>query len=287
MKKQIRSIPGFSTVTSNKMFMPKMAALIIMGAALSAPQGANAALVVDFYRVLAPNAYGSPSYDQFFSNTQQAILNSQPSYGSGISEFKTIESVTGVQSYVTSYEQWNGAAAAGEGGSRPSWAYYIYDDQGANLDLTSLGGTKEYLYDWDSVEYSDWGAIALGNLDAKRLVGVDINGDIGIDASVDYVSYIGLSGNAWWQTNWTGTLGVDHVWTDYTNATNNPNRLDDLAQLGAWLPAHQSYWGFELVLGGQTFRAENIAVVPAPATVSLILLGLAGFAAQRRFEKKA
>ncbi len=259
-----------------------VASFAIAGAMLSTPQSAEAALVVDFYRVMAPNANGAASYDQFFTNTQYAILNGLPSYGSGNSEFKTITSVNGVQSFVTSYEQWNGVATPDEYGDRPSWAYYIYDDAGGNLDLSSLNGTKEYLYDWDSVEYSDWGPIALGGLNEKRLVGVDVNGLTGVDPTVDYVSYIGLSGNAWWQTNWTGTLGVDHVWTDSTTLTNNPNALDDLAELGDWLPKHQSYWGLELVLDGQAFRAENINVVPEPATLALLGLGLAGIGFARK-----
>ncbi len=228
---------------------------------------ANAAIQVEFYRVYAPNAYGSSSYGDFWSNTQYAILNGLSNYGSGISEFKEVAEVTGVESYVTSYNSWKGAEVAGEYGARPSWAYRIYDDTGADVSIAA-NITREYFDDWGGTRTGTggWGALPT-EYDADRFVGVDVNGVITIDPLVPVKSFIGLSGLAWWHHESGDNIANNGspYWND---------RFTLLAAAGANVEANQTLWGFELGYGGMTFTAPDIAIVPEPGTLALAGLGL-------------
>lgn len=243
---------------------------------------AQADISVDWYRTTAPNAFGAGSYDQFWLNAQNSVINlGGADHGTGNEAFTNITEVNGVQSYVTSFESLDGAFVADEYGVRPSWVYYISNDDGSLMDNSLLASaTKNYSYSWDGVEESFFGDLAYGDLVSTNRLGVKADGSVSTDMNGEYVGFIGISGNSWWATDWTGTLGVDHEWIDGDYMVGDPDRFDKLAQLGDHVEAHQDFWSFSLNFGGQEFYAPNINVVPAPA--SLALLGLGGLVSTRR-----
>ena len=232
---------------------------------------AKAEIQVDFYRCYAPNAYGSSSYDTFWSNAQHAVLNNLASYGSGNSEFKIVTEVSGVESYVTSYASWNGVEVAGEYGGRASWVYHIYDDGGALLDFTSM--TKEYFDDLGGTRESTagWGPLAISGYDATRYVGVDTNGNVTTNPLDDMAGFLGLSGNSWWHAEDDGVGGNDFI------ANNSSTYWDDrftlLAASGLNIEQNQTHWGLEIGYHGTTYVAPDIAVTPEPASLSMLAIG--------------
>ncbi len=251
----------------------------------------QAGIQVDYYRTIAPNAFGSVNYAQMWSNVQDSLINNGGAdTGSGASAFTNITSVNGQQSYVSSFENLNGVEVAGEYGTRPSWAYFISNDDGSVMDNSLLASaTKNYGYSWNGVESSFWGDIDFipgGNFDANRLVGVRADGSIGTSLADEYIAFIGLSGNAWWAERWTGTLGVDEVWTGDT-MVGDADRFDRLAELAAWTEANQDYWAFSITMDGITFDAPNINVVPIPPAAFAGLAMLGGIAGVRTIRRRA
>ena len=230
---------------------------------------ANAAIKVDFTRVYIANFYGSDNYDALWNNAQYAITNGLSSYdgfGTGIGEFKETTEVTGIQSYVTNYESWDGVYAAGEYGGRASWVYHIYDDTGAAVTFNNI--TKEYFDDMDEPRHSTsgWGALSISGYDSRKFVGVTSDGSITTDTGDTVYGFIGLSGNSWWHKEDGDVIADDSspYWDD---------RFTLLAAHGANVEQNQTLWGFEIGYGGETFTAPDIAVVPEPATLALLGLG--------------
>ncbi len=250
---------------------------------------ANADIQVDFTRVYAPNAYGSDNYDTLWANAQHAVVNglsSYDGYGGGIGEFKETTEVTGIQSYVTSYESWNGVYSAGEYGGRASWVYHIYDDAGAEVTFDSI--TKEYFDDRDfdgggETRHSTngWGPIEITEYDSTRFVGIKSDDSITTDTGDAVVGFIGLSGNSWWHAERESESDPwDYIKDDSSDYWDD--RFTLLAAHGADVEQNQTHWGFEIGYGGETFTAPDIAVVPEPATLSLIGLGGIGMLIRRR-----
>ncbi len=244
-------------------------------------------ITVDWYRTVAPNAHtGGSSYAQWWANAQESVINlNGASYGSGKSAFTDIGNagVTGMESYVTSFESYNGVYEANEGGTRPTWVYYISNDDGSVMDNSLLASaTRNYKYSWGGTESSFWGDIPFPGLDAGRLLGVRADGTTGTDLNDQYVGFIAASGNAWWAQNWTGTLGVDHQWIAGDYMVGDPDRFDKLAQLAAYAQANQDYWAFSINFGGNNFDAPDITVVPLPTPAAIAAIGLGGIAIRRR-----
>ncbi len=245
---------------------------------------------VDWYRTTAPNIYGSGSYDAFWSNVQDSIINNNgANTGSGNSAFTNLSSVTGMQSYVTSFESLNGTYAAGEYGVRPSWVYYISNDDGSTMTYneTFAGATRNYSYSWGGTEESFWGDVDFGSMAALGRIGVRADGTTGLDPDEEYVGFLAISGIAWWAQNWTGTLGVDHAWIDGDFLVGDPDRFDKLAELAAYVEANQDYWAFSITIDGITFDAPNINVVPIPPAALAGLAMLTGIAGVRTIRRRA
>ncbi len=244
-----------------------------------------AEITVDWYRTVAPNVYGAASYDQWWANAQQSVINqSGANVGSGNSTFTDIGNtpITGMDSYVTSFQSRNGVYEAGEYGVRPSWVYYISNDDGSVMDNSLLTtATKNYKYSWEGTEDSFWGDVAFGDFHAKGRLGVRADGTTSTDPNGEYVGFIAISGNAWWAYNWTGTLGVDHIWTDPI-VESDPLRFDKLAQLAVYSQAAQDYWAFSINFGGVNFDAPDITIVPLPTPAAIAAIGLGGIAIRRR-----
>ncbi len=243
---------------------------------------ANAAITVDWYAAAAPNVWGSPSYGQFWLDAQESILTMG---GADNGAFSNSFEVTGMQSYVTSFDSYNGVYQANEGGHRPSWIYYISNDDGSLMDNSLLNtSTKTYGYTWEGTEndiaFGGVTDLPFGTLTELGRLGVRADGTTSTDMNGEYVGFLAISGMAWWATNWTGTLGVDHQWIDGDYMVNDPDRFDKLAQLAAYTEQYQDSWNFRINFGGQEFIAPDINIVPAPSAAAL--LGLGGLLATRR-----
>lgn len=249
---------------------------------------AQADITVDWYRTTAPNVYGASSYNDFWSNVQDSIINNGGAdTGSGNGAFINTASVTGMQSYVTSFESLNGSYAAGEYGVRPSWVYYISNDDGSTMTYndTFAGATRNYGYSWGGTEESFWGDIGFGDMVANGRIGVRADGTTGIDPTEEYVGFIAIAGNAWWAQNWIGTLGVDQSWIDGDYLVGDPDRFEKLAQLAAYVQENQDFWSFSINIQGIDYQAPNINVAPVPtaALAGMALLGgIAGVRTVRR-----
>ncbi len=265
-------------------------------------QASQAEIQVDFTRVYAPNSYGSANYTALWDNAQHAVTNGLCSYGSGLAEFKDITEVTGIQSYVTNFQSWNGAEVAGEYGGRASWVYHIYDTEGAALTFDNI--TKEYFDDYGEPRHSTsgWGPIAIDKYDATKFVGIKSDGTITTNSADEVVGLIGMSGNSWWfgrneaedgdgypAYDADGDGDLDDP--DYIKTSASPywnDRFDLLAADGADAEQNQTLWGFAIGYGGQTFTAPDIKVVPEPATMSLLAVGcisLCGIFLMRRKQR--
>jgi len=242
---------------------------------------AHAAITVDWYTTAAPNVFGAASYAQFWADAQQSILTMG---GVDNGSFTNMSEVTGMQSYVTSFQSLDGVFESNEYGNRPTWIYYISNDDGSLMDNSMLGtATKTYGFTWEgaSEELFD-GAVPFGAFSNGRL-GVRADGTTSTDINGDYVGFFASSGVAWEPWNWTGTLGVDHEWTTAIGA-GDPDRFDKLAQLAEYTGIAQDSWDFSINFGGQDFFAPSINVVPAPSAVAL--LGLGGLVATRRRRRR-
>ena len=259
--------------------MKRLFLLLVLGITCSV----QADIQVDFTRVYMPNAYGSASYLTMWDNAQYAVLNGLSSYGTGISEFKETAEVTGVQSYVTSYESWNGEYAAGEYGGRASWVYHIYDDSGAAVSFNSI--TKEYFDDKDGVRHSTagWGQLGITAYNVKSFVGIKSDGSITTDMNDEVVGFIGVSGDSWWHSEGLLADGSAAAKDEYYIRNASSSYWDDrfalLAARGANVEQTQTMWGFEITYGEEVFTAPDITIacttVPAPGALLLAGFGTA------------
>ncbi|MBN1123829.1 MAG: hypothetical protein JXA82_02400 [Sedimentisphaerales bacterium] len=239
-------------------FQIRISVLVLLCAA-GVSLGSLETIQIDFIPCYAPNPQGA-GYDQYWQNAQYAVLNGLDSYGEGFSGFAPISSVTGVQSYVTSYESFNGAETAGEYGGRASWVFHIYDTEGAAISIENLTA-KEFFDDLGGVTHSSYGgALAITGYDEDRLVGIDAAGSTTTDAQAEIFGILGIAGNGWLHFLLPEDEGYDQ-------------RFDLLASLGADVEAEQSLWGFSLVYDGATFSAQDIAVIPEPMTWLLLGVG--------------
>ncbi|MBN1818426.1 MAG: PEP-CTERM sorting domain-containing protein [Sedimentisphaerales bacterium] len=221
--------------------------------------GSLETIQIDFFPCYAPNPQGA-AYDSYWQNAQYAVLNGLDAYGEGIAGFAPVTSVTGVQSFVTSYESFNGVETAGEYGGRASWVFHIFDTEGGSVSLASLTA-REFFDDLGGVTHSSYGGpLAITDFDPDRLVGIDAAGATTIDAQAEIVGILGIAGNAWLHFLLPEDDGYEQ-------------RFDLLADTGAAIEASQSLWGFSLVYDGQTFAAPEIGVIPEPATWLLLGVG--------------
>jgi hypothetical protein len=116
-------------------------------AAISASASSDVSITVD--ATLAPNAYGSPSYDAWIANAADAMQNSLASYGAaGPTQFNAVNSpLPTADNLVTGFPSWLGqanptGAYANELGNRASFVGLINGGSGApSISIANLGFT--------------------------------------------------------------------------------------------------------------------------------------------------
>src|ERR1017187_4227643 len=119
--------------------------LTILAASLAGAMSANAAVTIAVDATMAPNAYGSPSYDAWAANGIYAAENGLTSYGAaGPAQFNvTTGPLPVAANFVTGFNSWLGQAPgpyAGEYGNRASFVAVI-NGNGGSISMNNFGIT--------------------------------------------------------------------------------------------------------------------------------------------------
>jgi hypothetical protein len=237
---------------------------------------------------LAPNAYGSPSYNAAVANEIAGLLAGQTTYGAaGPTQFNAqTTTVTSAQVVVTGFNSWMGVAGptgayANELGNRMHFGVLI-DGQGTQFSISQLsfnmhstdpGNGLDYTYGAGAFNYNPgyWGILRgsdgiLFTGDDTYITGGDntqlVDGLVGRGPGNSYAAYCPAVGPC-------GTAEQQAAINDVAAWPGSPFQFTGTFNLG-------------LDSGSGTF---NIASpVPEPSTWAMLILGFAGvgFMAYRR-----
>jgi hypothetical protein len=121
-------------------------AALLSVAALGFASAAKADIVINVVPWLAPNAFGSPSYDAAINNAFQGMMNGGVATGSGPTAFTPQSNVTSAQGIVTGFTSWMGVANpsgayANELGNRMSFGLGIIGSGGTEFSISQLSFT--------------------------------------------------------------------------------------------------------------------------------------------------
>jgi hypothetical protein len=260
-----------------KLLVPMAASLF--AATLAFGEGIS----VEVIPSLAPNAFGSPSWNGYVSNALYALEHglaaygdpSLPTYYSAESNFRNTEPL------VTTFNSWMGYADPGsvfgpafanELGNRMHFGLHVVGN-GTRFSISDLSFSSHSSDPGDLLGYS-WGAAPWSYSPAR--VGVLINPDGSRtyvttgDQQVDELMYVG-SGNSLWPLADTADPGCTGCSTSQQQAA-----IDAMAAS----PDGYRYTGTYSVLGYS--GSGTFQVTPEPSTYLLLMTGLAGLAFVRR-----
>ncbi|MBI5376790.1 MAG: PEP-CTERM sorting domain-containing protein [Candidatus Schekmanbacteria bacterium] len=252
--------------------MKRIFLLLALVAFLFTGVSANA-IVIELYADSAPNAYGSPDWLPWKTDTFAAVAGGT---------FTNMSN--GTYAGTNTWAPTDGIVySTGDLGQRLQWIYWLPGETVAGLD--GRFQVKD-VADWDGVAYAG-GAVVDGpevgwsqplswmNYDPDGIAG---SGDEGV---------IGTFGNAWWA--W------DNVALPYSTDANpyNETNIADITGLAGQMSVYQTYWTgmfrYRDEPGGAWTQTGELALyltpVPEPSTLLLIGGGLAGLFYIRR--KKA
>ena len=184
-------------------------------------------IIIDVQASSAPNAYGSPSWNTYLSNSLYALENGLSSYGGSRdtdpTAYEAAPDVIGPgEIAVTSFNSWRGivdppAPFDNEHGNRIHFGLHAYGDgtiqftlEDLSFDMHSSDPTDTLVWSGDFIGFNyngarigiDWGA------DRAKGGGDDIIYTTGNGTTlVDEIIYVG-AGNAWWP-GYGGSYGPD------------------------------------------------------------------------------
>jgi hypothetical protein len=256
-------------------------ATVLSFLALGYASAANATIIVDVVPWLAPNAFGSPSYDQAVTNAFQGMMNGGVATGSGPAAFVPQSNVTSAQGVVTGFTSWMGVA-------NPSGAYAneLGNRMSFGLGIIGSGGTEFSISQLSFSAASSDPANGLGFSFAQ--------GSYGYSASYVGVLYgangVLGGGDDTFITSGPSTQLVDAIFgrgsgNSYAAYCSPCTVAEQQAAINA-AAAGPSYtftgtYSIDGATGSGTF---NVSAVPEPSTWAMMILGFAGigFMAYRR-----
>ena len=264
-----------------------MCALRLAGVLLLAAALCPAAPVFQVFPALAPNAYGSPSYDGWVSNAIYALEHGLTSYGTpGMPTYysQASSSIPGADIQVTSFYSWMGQANPGtvfgpafasELGNRLSFGFHVdgdgalfcisqlsftatSGDPGNQLGFTFAAGSYNYNAGYVGLNYGPDGV--KGTADDFW-----VNG--GVNTQLVNELFGRGSGNAYWPCE-----------PDVAHPNPCPTDADKQAALDASATAYQNYpfsgiYTLNLATGQPLTGSASVDVNPNPEPATWLLCG--------------
>ena len=255
--------------------MRKLSVLLSFALFSTSALSAFASPLISVTPWLAPNAFGSPSYDQAVANAVYAEMHGLATYGSaGPTQFNAQSNVTSAQGVVTGFSSWMGVAEAGgiyagELGNRMAFALAI-NGNGTQFSISQLSFTAT-------------STDAAGGLDYMNPAGsYNYNaGYVGVLKGTDGI--LGTSDDVY-ITSGANTQLVDALYgrgtgVSYpaycTNCTKQQEQaaIDDIASYPGYAYSFTGAYSIGSATGSGTFNISPAATAATPEPSSLILLG--------------
>jgi hypothetical protein len=249
---------------------------------LAVAMSASAQVTIFVDATMAPNGWGSPSYDTWAANGIYAVENGLTSYGAaGPAQFNVATSPLPVAAnFVTGFNSWLGQAPgtyAGELGNRASFVAVI-NGNGTLINMNNFGMTMSSSdpgnalgWSWpnNSILPDDW------TYDAGD-IGLIFNNGIN---TIDGFTVVN-SGDPGQMVNEIISIGAGNAYASYdTLATGNddPNPGDtdqqilnyDIAQVGSY-----DFTGTFTYGADSGSATVNFIAVPEPTTMTILIAGV-------------
>jgi hypothetical protein len=253
---------------------------------------ASAQVTITTEATMAPNGYGSPSYDTWAANGIYAMENGLTSYGAaGPAQFNVTTSPLPVSAnFVTGFPSWMGQADPAapynnELGTRASFVAVIngngslinMNNFGITMTSSDAGNALGVSWPNNSISPGDW------TYDAGD-IGLIFNNHINIAGGFTVVN----SGDPGQMVNEIISIGAGNAYDGYLGDDPAPGATDqdiinyDLASV----PNGYDFTGtftYGDASGSATF---DFTAVPEPTTAGCFLLGLGALACFQRFTQK-
>jgi PEP-CTERM motif len=256
-----------------------------------AAMSASAQVTINVEGTMAPNAYGSPSWNSWVGNAFYAAENGLTSYGAaGPTQFSVTTTPLPVSyNMVTGFNSWEGQADPAapynnEYGTRGSFVAIIngngtqisMDGFGANLASTPVNSLGALGFDApnNSISPNDW------NYDSLD-IGIIFNNGLNISGGFSIVN----SGPSSQLVNEIISVGAGDAYASYLgDDASNPSATDqqtldyDIAQV----PNGYNFTGTFYYDAASSSATLNFSPVPEPTTLALAGLGLGTLFIYRR-----
>jgi PEP-CTERM motif len=242
---------------------------------------ARADIVIDVVPWLAPNAFGSPSWNQAQLNAVQGMENGGVAVGTGPSAFVPNSNVTAAQAIVTGFPSWMGqanpgaafgSAYANELGNRMTFALAVFGNgQQFSISQLTFNATSS---------------------DAGNGLGFGF-GAGSYSYSADYVGVILGAGGPTYITSGPSTQLVDEIfgrgsgnsyaaYCDPCTLAQQQAAIDAAAAGAAY--TFTGTYSIDGAIGSGTF---DVSAVPEPSTWAMMILGFVGIGAMTYRRRKS
>jgi hypothetical protein len=255
----------------------------VMGLGLSSVAGAATIQVIPS---IAPNAFGSPSWNQYQQNAADAIGAGSVVFGSGAAQYVALPNGTQLNVkdvVVTGFESWRGVAApntpqySGEYGNRMHFGVKI-DGQGSQVSISQLSFTGSSTDPNNSLGFTfNQGDYNYGIGWVGHLKGADntlwTSDDVLINSGANTQLVDGIAGR--------GSGNSLDIYATDPGATNQA-KIDNVFNVWGIQPNSEFAFTGTYTLGADTGSA-SFDLVPEPASLGLIsLVGAVLLRRQRR-----